>query len=238
LDQQVPRLHEERIRELLARIAAGEFKPGQSLPREVDLAADLGVSRAVVRTTIQGLADRGVIAVKHGRGQTVRPAEDWNILDVDVLAAVLEAGDRRALLREVFEARALLEVPAAALAAERAGPADLEGMREALDDMAATARARRPRARDGFDDAERRFQARLAGATGNRPLMQSLAPVQEVTRLAAIGRGRHAETVAELERLLEAVAARDREGAREAARAHLDALAAAAARRRAPSRPR
>jgi DNA-binding FadR family transcriptional regulator len=191
-----------------------------------------------VRTTIQGLADRGVVAVKHGRGQTVRPAEDWNVLDVDVLGAILEAGDRRALLREVFEARALLEVPAAALAAERASPADLEALREALDDMARAVRMRATRRRDDFDVAERRFQALLARATANRPLMRSVAPLQEVTRLAAIGRNRRADTLAELERLLGAVADHDPERAGAAARAHLDAMAAAAARSRAPAKPR
>lgn len=231
------RLHEERIRELLARIAAGEVSAGESLPREVDLAEDLGVSRAVVRTVIQGLADRGVVAVKHGRGQTVRPAEDWNVLDVDVLAAILEAGDRRALLREVFEARALLEVPGAALAAERADPSDVDGMGAALQEMAAAARARRG-SPAGFEGAERRFQHLLARATANRPLMQSIAPLQEVTRLAGIGRTRKADTVAELGRLLDAVADGDPERARTAVRAHLDAMAAAAARRRAPARPR
>jgi GntR family transcriptional repressor for pyruvate dehydrogenase complex len=226
------RLHVERMRELLGSIAAGDVAPGAQLPREVDLTEQLGVSRAVVRAAIQGLVERGVVSVKHGRGQTVRPPEDWDVLDVDVLTAVIESGDARELLREVLEARTLLEVPAAALAAERASTADVEALRESVQEMARTARARpRRRDEDPYGEAEEEFQRRLALATGNRPLARTLAPLQHATRLAGIDRTRRADSAAEHERLLEAISRADAAGARAAAEQHLRSLADALARR-------
>jgi DNA-binding FadR family transcriptional regulator len=53
----------ERIREKLVR---GELEPGDKLPPERDLAAQLGVSRNVVREALRSLEIAGVVSLKKG----------------------------------------------------------------------------------------------------------------------------------------------------------------------------
>ena len=56
------------------RITNGEFAPGDRVPTEHELAADLGVSRATVRTAVGALARRGLIVSHQGRGSFVTAA--------------------------------------------------------------------------------------------------------------------------------------------------------------------
>ena len=45
-----------------------QLQPGEKLPNELELAQQLGVSRATLREAIRTLADRGVLEVRRGRG--------------------------------------------------------------------------------------------------------------------------------------------------------------------------
>lgn len=59
---------------LAERIGAGEFEVGAQLPTEHELATDLGVSRATVRTALGALARRGLLVSHQGRGSFVTAA--------------------------------------------------------------------------------------------------------------------------------------------------------------------
>jgi DNA-binding FadR family transcriptional regulator len=226
------RLHVEKMREILRTITSGELRPGDPLPREVDLARDLEVSRPVARASLQGLVDRGVVVVKHGRGQTVRPEREWNILDPEVVAAVLDAGDRRRFLREILEARTLVDPEIAALAAQRSKAADVEALEESLGHLADAAGDERGRRSKDCVAAEAAFLERLAQASGNRPLARAVLPLQQATSLAGLGDGRPRQTADAYRRVLDAVAQHDGDAARDAMRSHLETLAAGASRRR------
>ncbi len=54
--------------ELASRIERGALTPGERLPAERHLAADLGVSRMTLRQALARLEHRGLIARAHGRG--------------------------------------------------------------------------------------------------------------------------------------------------------------------------
>src|SRR5262245_41186548 len=61
-----------RTREdLVRRIRQGEFKPGQQLPSEPDLARAYDVSRVTVREALKGLQQEHMVYVIHGRGTFV-----------------------------------------------------------------------------------------------------------------------------------------------------------------------
>jgi DNA-binding FadR family transcriptional regulator len=221
------------MRLVLAQLANGALGPGDALPREVDMAKEWRVSRTVVRNAIQALVDRGVLEVVHGRGQTVRPAEDWNVLDGAVLEAFVAAGHGPDLLAEVVEARLLVEVPAAGLAAERARRSDVDGLRDACERMGDAADVEVVQGwPDPHADAEADFHRALARATDNRPLQSTLARLHEAMR--ALGRppARRRATHVELRAVVAAIAAADADASREAMRAHLAALAAEVPRRR------
>src|SRR5215210_2488000 len=103
------RLHREVMRSVIERIARGDWTPGEMLPREQDLAARFGISRGVARECIQALEDRGVVSVKHGRGSTIAPPSEWNLVDPIVLDGLLAAPGGRELHAELVEARGAVE---------------------------------------------------------------------------------------------------------------------------------
>jgi DNA-binding FadR family transcriptional regulator len=222
------RLHREKMLWLLDQVVSGEFAPGQMLPREVDLVERLGVSRGVVREVIRALEERGVLVVKHGRGATVAPVADWNVLDRDVLSAALSGPTGRAILLELNECRSLLEVGAAGLAAQRATEAQRAGIEQAAEGLAGV-RARNPAARGS---AELALHRSLVAASGNLPLAAMLRPVFDGLEAAAAVLGQRAASEQEHRLIVEAVAARDVDAADRAMRAHLDAVAADLRRRR------
>jgi GntR family transcriptional regulator len=93
---------------LLARIGAGELRPGERLPPERALASALGVSRMTLRQALGSLADRGLLERGVGRGTFVSGAVVHDLRRVSGLteavqrhglragARVLEAAERRA----------------------------------------------------------------------------------------------------------------------------------------------
>ena len=219
------------MRVLIADVVNGRLAPGEPLPRETDLAQQFGVSRGVARECVRGLEERGLISVKHGRGATVRPSVSWDVLDPDVLAAVLDSDAGAGILREYLECREILEIEAAALAAERATPQDLTALSEALARMTASAeRARRnPAAEDLYHEADIAFHRILIAATGNRALGTLTEPIHRALSTArrplARPDARIERGLPEHQRILAAVAAADADGARAAMRDHLRTVA-------------
>lgn len=181
----VARLHRGILRVLLGRIAAGDPPVGAKLPKEVDLAAELGASRGVVRECIRALEERGVVRVTHGHGARVEPAGSWDVLDAEVLAVL---GAR--LTAEATEAHVIVAGELAALAAARSGPPAVLGGELArraaqrpaptLERLEAAVAAVEATEADGLetdvDDAadleaaRRAFDDALAEVAGNRPL--------------------------------------------------------------------
>src|SRR5438046_2326491 len=103
----------ERIRE---RIASGEWGPGTRLPREADLAAQLGLSRNSLREAVRALSLIRVLEVRQGDGTYVSSLAPDLLLESTRMATDLLPG--RSVL-ELFEVRRLLEPAAVALAARR-----------------------------------------------------------------------------------------------------------------------
>ena len=62
------RLRDRVRQELLARIAAGEWRPGERVAPEAELARDLGVSRPTLREALEGLQDNGYLRRIRGQG--------------------------------------------------------------------------------------------------------------------------------------------------------------------------
>ena len=221
---------------LVEDIARGRIAPGDWLPREVDLAGRFGVSRGVARETIRALEERGVVAVRHGRGARVLPLEEWDLLDERVLGALLAGGRAEEVVREALECRRLLEGEAAAEAARRIRPDGARELTEALARLRAA--ADEPRSTDDLAAAAAAFRAVLARLSGNRPLGRMLAPLDAVSAAVVreLPRNGRRGLVERYDRILSAVCAGDADGAREAVEADVAATAdavGASGRRRA-----
>src|SRR5436190_1932804 len=98
----------DRMREL---IASGEWGPGTRLPREADLAKQLGLSRNSLREAVRALSLARVLEVRQGDGTFVSSLEPEELLAPALSATHLLRG--RTVL-ELFEVRRMLEPEAAA----------------------------------------------------------------------------------------------------------------------------
>jgi DNA-binding FadR family transcriptional regulator len=224
------RKHRDVMKILAADIVSGVRPAGDMLPREVDLASEFDVSRGVARETIRAMEERGLISVKHGKGATINEPADWDVFDPDVLAATLDSERGSEVLAEYLECRRILEVEAAGMAAERAGKRDVANLAAAMERMEETA-ARPPSqaAEERFHEADIAFHQALIAATGNRALGGLVERIHSALLLARfpLARPDYREDIAlpEHRRILEAVAAGDGPGARQAMSDHLDTIA-------------
>jgi len=202
------------IREL---IASGEFRAGDRLPKENELAARIGVSRGSLREAIRALELVGVVDARQGAGTyltSLTPA-----LLLDVMSVVLDFTQDESIL-QLLEVRRVLEPAATALAAARATEQELDDVRAAMDAMR---RARDPEPLVAADAAFHRAIAHAAGNPALESLLENLSgPTIRARVWHAIKEQRAGdEARAEHERILAALEARDPELARAASAVHV-----------------
>ena len=203
----------DRLREL---VVSGERSPGERLPGEVELCEAYGVSRSTVREAIRLLEAQHLVVTSRGTtGGTfvARPGTDRISLDLGTSLDVLVAHDT-VTVDQILEARRLLEVPAAALAAKRRDDGQLEELRRCV---------------EAGRSANEHFHKALLEASGN-PLVEVMCePLFGVLQ----GRLRRDEASADFwdtvdgdhRRLLELVEAGDAEGTAAEMERHLTNLA-------------
>ncbi|MFI9080378.1 FadR/GntR family transcriptional regulator [Streptomyces sioyaensis] len=131
-------VHSVAVEALATRILKGTYGEGDSLVLP-EVMAELEVSQTVLREAIKVLTTKGILGTDTKRGTFVRPREDWNLLDADVLRWKLAAGVSSDFFADVLELRRSIEPAAAALAAERRTDDDLAALDAALSAMAASA---------------------------------------------------------------------------------------------------
>ena len=117
----------EQIRELIYK---GEFKPGQQILPERELAISMVVSRTSVRNAINKLVTLGLLEHRQGQGTFVSSPENRQ---GNPLAAVMATDE--ASLDDLLEVRLGLECTAAMLAAQRATDTDIRAIRKSLEEM-------------------------------------------------------------------------------------------------------
>jgi GntR family transcriptional repressor for pyruvate dehydrogenase complex len=115
-------------------IEGGELRPGDRLPPERELAAQIGVSRPTGRTALRSLATMGVVRSKQGSGTYIADGPPALAAEPFGLLAALHGLSRDGL----FEARLVLEAGSSALAADRASGEQLAAMSEEVTGMFAS----------------------------------------------------------------------------------------------------
>ena len=129
-----PGLHASVLDALGARIVAGELAVGQVLTMDA-VDHEYAVSRSVSREAIRVLESMGMVASRRRVGVTVQPRETWHVFDPRLIRWRLEGGERSEQLLSLSELRMGFEPVAAALAAERATPAQCGVLAGAVSDM-------------------------------------------------------------------------------------------------------
>jgi DNA-binding GntR family transcriptional regulator len=204
-----PRALYEEVAELLRqRIFRRELEPGSWID-EVRLAQEYGISRTPLREALKVLAAEGLVTMKVRRG-----------------AYVTEVSDRD--LAEVYHLLALLESDAAAVVAQRASEADLKELQKLHRELEGAVKDR-----ERFFAVNERFHMRLLELAGNRWRNQMVADLRKVMKLnrhnSLLKSGRIQESLAEHAAVMEALARRDGEAARQRMQAHFQSGLEAAA---------
>jgi DNA-binding FadR family transcriptional regulator len=158
-------LHGEVVHTIGLQIVSGELRPGDPLPPEDELTADISVSRTVLREAVRVLAAKGLVQARPKTGTRVRERSEWNILDPDVLSWRTEALHDQKLYEETTEVRLAIEPLAARLAATRASDDEVAAITEAYAGMESGVGER-----DAYLAADLEFHSRILGSCHNELL--------------------------------------------------------------------
>jgi DNA-binding FadR family transcriptional regulator len=220
------RLYEQVAGQVTDLVARGEFKPGDRLPPERDLAKLLGVSRPTVREAMIALEIAGLVEVRVGAGAFVTDKAATN--GAAAHNGRLFDGVGSSPL-ELIAARRTIEPEVAALAAQLATADEIAAIAETVTMIAAAGDTPAHRS------ADHKFHVRIALASHNAILTaivdecwaEMYSPMFErmgaITGLIAArcSPQQRDTTVAEHEAVYRAIAAHDPAAARAAMDAHL-----------------
>lgn len=125
-------LKDHFIERFEALVLSGEYKPGEKIPPERDLAVQLGISRPVVHDGLVDLAAKGLIQVIPRKGSFINDFRNEGSLALLESIVRYSGGKISDEIRDsMLEMRILFECETARLSARRAGSeamADLEGI--------------------------------------------------------------------------------------------------------------
>jgi GntR family transcriptional repressor for pyruvate dehydrogenase complex len=220
--RRVRKAYEQVADQLRDLIMSGELVPAQRLPNEAALAAQFGVSRPTIREALRELSALSLIRTTKGAsgGSFVTvPTPDHISEFLSANIGLLSRSDHVAL-DEFLEARKLLEVPAARLAARRRTDADLERLRAAIPG--------RPLEREEQFIYNKDFHSTLVAASGNTLLAICTQPVfsvlQTSLKRSTLSRRFHERVNADHRALVASLEAGDEVAAAEQMNEHLDFL--------------
>jgi DNA-binding FadR family transcriptional regulator len=211
-----------------AAIVAGLQPQGTALPPEPQLGAAFGVSRTVVREAVKALIAKGLLVSGPKLGTRVLPREHWNWFDADVVAWSTRAGLSRELLRDLHELRRVVEPAAVRLAAQRATPADMVALQEAL--AAMDTAAHQKQGGKAYVEHDLRFHQAILRASHNHMFVQvgkALAPLLSISFDISSDHGRGAAaSMAQHRKVLHAIAKHQPDAAERHCRVLIDAAGA------------
>lgn len=207
-------------KKLVGHLVRGDWEEGEKIPPERELCRQLGVGRASLREALKAIEMMGMIETRLGEGTFV--CSRTAFLSRPLLWAI--AGSSKEEIEELIEARRLMEVELAGLAAERGSLDDLakihsflQQMENAADDL------------DRFQDADISFHIAIGLASHNRILSNALMLTRNLL-LQWIGSASRRSGVPQLaidqhREIYQALERRDAAGARGAMTVHLEAMA-------------
>ncbi|HEX2926884.1 MAG TPA: FadR/GntR family transcriptional regulator [Ruminiclostridium sp.] len=157
-------ISEQVFEQLKEQIFNNEWRSGEKIPSENDLAVSLGVSRVTVRHALQKLTALGLIETRFGEGSFIREAAPGISMNPLIPIAYLNENS----LQEILEYRRVLEGNVAELATKKASAEDIAKLEEAYRSM--------EQVKDDlelFSKADLNFHLLLAQMTKNSLIIQT-----------------------------------------------------------------
>jgi DNA-binding FadR family transcriptional regulator len=208
---------DEAIEKIKAMIVSGALKPGDRLPKEADLAGELGLSRNSLREAVRALSLIHILDVRQGDGTYVTSLAPPLLLEA--LSFIVDF-HRDDTVLEFLRVRRILEPAAIEMAASRIDEAGVKELRDLL-----TRLGDDPSVEELVEN-DLEFHRRVAAHSGNSVLCSLLDTLSGPTARARIWRGLTEEgtvrrTLAEHTAIVDALADHDPEVARAWATVHI-----------------
>jgi GntR family transcriptional regulator, transcriptional repressor for pyruvate dehydrogenase complex len=210
-------LTDEAIDKIKQMIISGRVRPGEKLPREADLAAELGLSRNSLREAVKALTLINVLDVRQGDGTYATSLAPSLLLEA--LSFIVDF-HRDDTVLDFLEVRRILEPAATALAAIRMPDEDRIELGKVLD----AADASMPM--EEFVAADMEFHRQIAIGSRNSVLPSLVDSMSAPTTRARIWRGMtetgaQERTLGEHRAIYRAIMSRDADLARSCATIHI-----------------
>lgn len=222
--RRVRKAYEQVADQLRDLIMSGQLARGDRLPNETILAGQFGVSRGTVREALRALAAQNLISTAKGAGggsfvtlPTADHISEFLHANIGLLSESEEVS-----LQEFLEARAILEVPAAGLAARRQRPDEIPRLRDSIVDDPV-----RVPTQEQFEH-NKGFHSAVMAASGNTLLLIAAQPIFSVLQTnlsrSSLDERFHRRIHDDHELIAAAIEDGDGDAAEEAMRSHLEFL--------------
>ena len=163
----------KRLQELIFNL-----KGGDRLPAERKLAENLGVNRNIVREALKTLEALRMVEIKHGLGIFVQKSEDIINLESNIYKIYSLGNLNLKLLKDIIDARLLIEKHIIELACKNATLEDIEDLEEVVRNQESSAFKHTYKSLEEGEE----FHLKLAHAGKNQFLAQLLSTIFIVTR--------------------------------------------------------
>jgi DNA-binding FadR family transcriptional regulator len=215
----VARASHDVVQQIKTHIFEGNLAPGDRLPSEKQLAEQFGLSRITVRDAMRVLESQGLITIRVGAGGGAFVANPDTASANELLTDLLRL--QRANVRELIEARLVIETSIIEYAAQRATRDDIAAMQRAIDG----ARAARTNGDSHFTRHSVDFHVALAQAAKNSVLLFTVNSFRtlfyEVLEKLIPDDLMAQRAIADHQKILDAIANHDPEHAQQLMRDHL-----------------
>ncbi|PKV84801.1 FadR/GntR family transcriptional regulator [Streptomyces sp. TLI_146] len=208
---------DEAIEKIKEMIVSGALRPGDRLPKESELAAELGLSRNSLREAVRALSLIRILDVRQGDGTYVTSLDPQLLLEAMSFVVDFHRDDT---VLEFLAVRRILEPAATAMAAARIEDAELDALAAQLDALGPDPSV------EELVACDLEFHRGIVRSAGNSVLCSLLDGLSGPTTRARVWRGLTQEdavarTLHEHRAILAALRARDAETARAWATVHI-----------------
>jgi GntR family transcriptional repressor for pyruvate dehydrogenase complex len=205
------------VNRVLDLVRTGMLRAGDRLPSERELIEIFSISRPSLREALRALAMLGVVDTRHGGGAYITDLEARKLLaPLDFFLSLSQSN-----LGDAFESRRIVELEIVRKAAGMASADDVADLKAMI-----TAHETIQNDPVGFRILDSRFHARLSAAAGNVVLERIAYGLYnmglDIRRRATMSFALIRQSTGDHVRIVDAIAARDPEGAAGAMGVHLD----------------
>lgn len=208
---------DEAIEKIKEMIVSGALRPGDRLPKESELAAELGLSRNSLREAVRALSLIRILDVRQGDGTYVTSLDPQLLLEAMSFVVDFHRDDT---VLEFLAVRRILEPAATAMAAVLIEDAELDALAAQLDALGPDPSV------EELVACDLEFHRGIVQSAGNSVLCSLLDGLSGPTTRARVWRGLTQEdavarTLHEHRAILAALRDRDAEAARSWATVHI-----------------